>query len=52
MVVGEQLATPLDWAIGVALGIVLNYFGIYKMILWMADRSTPYVFPKRFLSPD
>jgi Protein of unknown function with HXXEE motif len=52
IVVGEQLATPLDWAIGVALGIVLNYFGIYKMILWLADRNTPYIFPKRFLSPD
>jgi hypothetical protein len=51
MVVGQQLATPLDWVIGVALGIALNYFGIYKMILWMADRNTPYVFPKRFLSP-
>jgi hypothetical protein len=30
IVVDEQLATPLDWVIGVALGIVLNYFGIYK----------------------
>jgi len=52
MVVGEQLATPLDWAIGVALGITLNYLGIYKMILWLADRNTPYILPKRFLSPD
>lgn len=50
MVVGEQLATPLDWAIGVALGIVLNYFCIYKMILWLADRNTPYVFPSCFIS--
>lgn len=51
-VISEHLATSLDWAIGLVLGVTLNYFCVYKMILWLADRNTPYVFPKRFLSPD
>lgn len=48
----DYLATPLDWTIGLVLGVALNYFCIYKMILWLADRNTPYVFPKRFLIPN
>ncbi len=48
----DHLATPLDWTIGLVLGVALNYFCIYKMILWLADRNTPYVFPKRFLMPN
>ena len=51
LVISEDLASPLDCMIGTGLGITLNYFGVYKMILWLADRNTPYVFPKRFLSP-
>lgn len=52
MVISENLVTPLDWVIGIFLGIVLNYFCVYKMILWLADRNTPYVFSSRFLSPN
>jgi hypothetical protein len=48
-VISQNLATPSDWFIGIALGIALNYFGVYKMIIWMADKNTPYIFPKRFL---
>jgi hypothetical protein len=51
LVISEHLASPLDWIVGIALGIALNYFGVYKMIVWLADRNTPYVFPKRFLIP-
>lgn len=51
-VISEHLAISYDWAIGLVLGVALNYFCVYKMILWLADRNTPYVFPKRFLSPD
>jgi len=51
LVISEDLASPLNWIIGVGLGIALNYFGVYKMILWLADRNTLYVFPRRFLSP-
>lgn len=43
--------TTTDWVLGVALGMVLNYFGIYKMVLWMANRNTPYFFPQRCLIP-
>jgi hypothetical protein len=50
MVIVDHLATPLDWFIGIGLGVVLNYFCVYKMILWLADRNTPYIFPNRFLT--
>jgi hypothetical protein len=49
MVITEHLATPLDWVIGLVLGAVINYFCVYKMIVWLADRNTPYVFPRSFL---
>ena len=49
IVISEDLATPLDWVIGIGLGVLLNYFCVYKMILWLANRNTPYVFPQRFL---
>ena len=51
LVSAEELASPLNWIIGIGLGIAQNYFGIYKMILWLADTNTLYVFPRRFLSP-
>ena len=49
IVISEHLATPFDWGIGIGLGVLLNYFCVYKMILWLANRNTPYVFPQRFL---
>jgi hypothetical protein len=52
MVISEGMASPSDWVIGIGLGIALNYFGVYKMIIWLADKNTQYVFPKRFLIPD
>jgi hypothetical protein len=51
VVVGSS-ATPIDWALGLVLGVVLNYIGILKLIDWLKDENTPYVFPKRFLVPD
>lgn len=45
-------ASPLDWILGVALGIVLNYVGIIKLIDWLKDESTPYAFPARCLIPE
>ncbi len=47
----DTLAASTDWVIGIILGLLLNYFGIYKMILWLADRNTPYIFSGRFLKP-
>jgi hypothetical protein len=51
MVISERMASPSDWVIGIGLGIALNYFGVYKMIIWLADKNTEYVFPRRFLIP-
>lgn len=51
LVITENLASPVDWFIGITFGIALNYFGVYKMIIWLADKDTPYVFSKRFLIP-
>lgn len=51
MMISQKIASPLDWLIGIILGIVLNYFGVYKMIIWLSDKNTPYVFPGRFLTP-
>jgi len=51
-VLADQLATLTDWAIGLIFGMILNYICIYKVIIWLADRETTYVFPKRFVSSD
>lgn len=51
MMISQKIASRLDWLIGIILGIVLNYFGVYKMIIWLSDKNTPYVFPGRFLTP-
>ena len=49
LVSSQNLASSSDWFVGVALGILFNYFGVYKMVVWLADRNTPYIFPKRFM---
>jgi len=46
-----HLATSLDWIIGIILGIVLNVVGILKLIDWLKDEDTEYIFPERFLIP-
>lgn len=51
LVISENLASRSDWVIGIILGVILNYFGVYKMIIWLADIHTPYVFPMRSLIP-
>jgi len=44
-------ATLLDWILGIGLGIVLNYVGVLKLIDWLKDEQTSYIFPKRCLLP-
>jgi hypothetical protein len=39
-----NLASPLEWVLGIVLGIALNYIGILKMIDWLKDKNSPYVF--------
>ncbi len=45
----NDLASIKDWILGIALGLVLNYFGVYKMIEWLSDKNSPYIFIKRQL---
>ena len=51
-VIQNGLVTPIDWTVGIILGIVLNYIGILKVIDWLKDENTRYIFPKRCLIPD
>lgn len=44
-----HLVQPLDYLIGITLGIILNYAGIIKIIMWFKDVDSPYPFPKRCL---
>lgn len=52
LIVGnEHLATTTDYLIGIPLGVVLNIFGIFKLISWLANKNTKYIFEKRNLLP-
>lgn len=45
----NNLISINNFLIGVPLGIVLNVVGILKMIDWLANENTPYVFDRRHL---
>lgn len=49
IITNGHLASASDWYIGIILGVVLNYIGVLKMISWMADKNTPFVFEQRNL---
>jgi hypothetical protein len=51
LVIQNHAASALDWGLGILLGLALNYVGILKMIDWMKDEKTAYIFPARFLIP-
>jgi hypothetical protein len=51
LLVQSNLATPADWIVGIILGIIFNVIGILKLIDWLKDENTEYIFPKRFLMP-
>ena len=46
-----DIITTKDYLIGVPLGVVLNIFGVFKMIGWLANKNTIYIFPQRNLLP-
>jgi hypothetical protein len=46
-----HLAGLGDWIGGIILGLALNAIGILKLIDWLADRNTTYVFEQRQLRP-
>lgn len=50
-IIKDNLASSSDYIIGGVLGIILNYFGIIKIIEWMKDENTKYIFPSRCLPP-
>ena len=52
LVLQGHLATPFDWGLGIVLGIALNYLGIIKLIDWLKDERSPYIFPPRSMIPD
>jgi Protein of unknown function with HXXEE motif len=52
LVIQSGLATPLDWGLGLGLGLVLNYVGVIKLVDWLKDENTPYIFPRRNLKPE
>ena len=45
----DNLITTKDLLIGIVLGIVLNIIGVLKLIDWMADKNTTYIFDNRNL---
>jgi len=51
LLVQSNLATPADWIAGIILGILFNIIGILKLIDWLKDEDTEYIFPKRSLMP-
>ena len=51
LVITNNLALPLDWLVGIILGIILNIVGVLGIIYWLKDENTTYIFPKRSLIP-
>lgn len=51
VILNSHPPTKWDYCIGVALGITLNFVGILKLIDWMADVNTTYIFNDRNLLP-
>lgn len=51
-IITNNLASVVDWSLGLILGVILNVVGILKMIDWLKDENTPYIWPKRFLLPN
>jgi Protein of unknown function with HXXEE motif len=49
IVYNDHLIKITDYFIGIPLGVILNVVGILKLIDWMADRNTPYIFEQRNL---
>lgn len=45
----ENLASTADYVIGIPLGVLINVFGIMKLIQWLANRNTTFIFSSRHL---
>lgn len=51
IVYADRLITTTDYVMGIPLGAALNVVGIIKLIDWMADKNTNYIFEQRNLLP-
>jgi len=51
IIYSKHLATNTDYCIGIFLGITLNFVAVLKLIDWMADKETDYIFDNRNLLP-
>ena len=51
LLIQSNLATLMDWTVGIILGVALNFIGILKLIDWLKDENTEYIFPRRSLLP-
>ena len=49
IVYNENIVTTTDYLIGIPLGITLNLIGVLKIIDWMANRNTTFIFEDRNL---
>lgn len=49
IVYNENIVTITDYLIGIPLGITLNLIGVLKIIDWMANRNTTFIFEDRNL---
>lgn len=45
----DHLVTTADYLIGIPLGIIINVAGILKLVQWLADKNTTYIFEQRNL---
>lgn len=46
-----NLISQQDYIIGITVGVILNIFGVFKLIQWLANKNTNYIFPQRNLLP-
>jgi len=51
ILIQHSLGSVFDFILGIVLGLALNYIGILKLIDWMKDRNSPYIFEQRNLLP-
>jgi len=51
LIIISNAASLPDWILGVILGGFLFYIGIDKLVDWLKDENTPFVFPQRCLAP-
>lgn len=46
-----NLISQKDYLIGITLGVILNIFGVLKLIQWLSNNNTNYIFSQRNLLP-